>query len=207
MENLINILQNWISERYIDIFAAISGFVYIYFSIRQKIWLWPVGIITSTLFIVVFFKSKFYADMSLQMYYVVISFYGWYLWLYGRKEKNKKELAVSKMNLNQTLILSGITIAVFSLYSYILKNHTDSVLPFGDAFTTAISIAATWMLAKKKIENWLVWIVANSVSMSLYIYKEDLLETVLLTAVYAILSIVGYFQWKKKLSKPVYVEL
>ena len=75
----------WITEHWLEIFGALAGIIYVLLEIRQNIWLWPVGIVTSSVYIIVFFTSKFYADMSLQVYYLVISFYGWYAWSYGRR--------------------------------------------------------------------------------------------------------------------------
>jgi nicotinamide mononucleotide transporter len=151
----------------------------------------------SALYIVVFFQSKFYADMTLQFYYLGVSIYGWFSW----KEKAKqtgKELPIKKTNLRNVLILLPITIIVLFLYYYVLKNHTDSPLPFADSFTTALSITATWMLAKKMIEHWILWIIVDSVSAGLYFYKE-LYPTTVLFVIYTIMAVIGWIQWRKDL--------
>jgi len=191
-------LNNWLSQNYIEVLGAVSGLVYLYFSIRQIKWLWPLGIVTSVLYIYVFFVSKFYADMGLQVYYFFISFYGWYSWLYGKKENGNTKLTVQRAGTKRLFIMITITfILTFILAAFLIK-FTDSPLPYWDAFTTAASIPATWMLARKIIENWLFWIVIDTVSIGLYIYK-GLYPTVFLFIVYSTMAIIGYIKWNEEL--------
>lgn len=187
----------WVSNNYIELLGTVFGLLYILLSIKQNIWCWPAGLITSALYIYVFFATKFYADMSLQVYYLFVSIYGWYHWMYGAKNNKNDALKISKTNKKTALILLLITILLFSFISYVLINHTDSTIPYWDSFTTAASIVATWMLARKMIEHWLIWIVVDTVSLALYIYK-GLYPTVILFAVYTILAILGYIEWKQK---------
>lgn len=185
---------------YIEVFGAFTGLIYLYFEIEQKVWLWPLGVITSGFYIYIFFMSKFYADMSLQFYYLFISFYGWYHWLHGGNKQQKAKLQVSRITPQLTIYLSAITIAIFIVLEFVLIYFTDSPIPTGDAFTTALSITATWMLARKIIEHWYLWIIANTVSLGLYLYKE-LYPTSLLFFFNTIMSVVGYLQWKTKLQQ------
>ena len=189
----------WISNNYIELLGTIFGLLYILLSIKQNIWCWPAGLITSALYIYVFFSTKFYADMSLQVYYLFVSIYGWYHWMFGAKSKKQDDLKISKTSLKTALVLLLITILLFVLISYILVNYTDSTIPYWDSFTTAASVVATWMLARKMIEHWLIWIVVNTVSLGLYIYK-GLYPTVILFIVYTILAIIGYIEWKRKMT-------
>lgn len=188
----------WLGDHYIEVFGALAGIIYVFLEIRQSIWLWPVGLITSAVYVWVFFASKFYADMALQTYYVVISVYGWYWWLKGGKKYDSDSLPVTRLSMKLAGILLFIFLLLFAGIWYLLFNYTDSPVPVGDAFTTALSIVATWMLARKIIEHWLLWIVADFVSMGLYIYK-GLYPTVILFAVYTIMAIVGYREWRKTL--------
>ncbi|MEA4936653.1 MAG: nicotinamide riboside transporter PnuC [Paludibacter sp.] len=192
---------NYISQHYIEIAGAILSLIYLYLSIQQKIGLWIFGFLCSALYIVVFFSSKFYADMSLQFYYLGVSIYGWISWKSGKMHTGK-ELPVKNVNLKQTITLSVITIALFFLYYFILAKYTDSPLPKSDSFTTALSITATWMLAKKLIEHWMLWIVVDAVSAGLYFYKE-LYPTAILFIVYTIMAIAGLIQWRKDLKKNI----
>ena len=194
----------WISNNYIELLGLIFGLLYILLSIKQNIWCWPVGFITSALYIYVFFVTKFYADMGLQVYYLIVSVYGWYYWMFGAKSKKEDDLKISKMNIRLGIYLFLANLILFAVIAYILVNYTDSEVPYWDAFTTAASFVATWMLARKIIEHWIIWIIVDSVSLGLYIYK-GLYPTVILFAVYTVLAIFGYIEWKKELKKELSV--
>ncbi len=184
------------SDLFIEILGALTGLIYLYFSIRRSIWLWPWGIITSLLYVYVYFNAKFYADFSLQFYYLGISIYGWLYWTRGKKENQENSRPVVKANFRELLVFIVIIGFLTLLSGYALDNYTDSPLPYWDAFTTAGGIVATWMLARKYLEHWLFWIVIDLVSLGTYVYKE-LYPTVILFAAYTIMAIVGYYQWKK----------
>jgi len=190
----------WVVDHYIELLGTLFGLSYILFSIKQNIWCWPVGLISSVIYVVVFFGAKFYADMGLQLYYVFISIYGWYHWIYGGKTQNKQQLDVTQTSLKLGLLLFVVNIILFVIISFILINFTDSDIPYWDAFTTAASIIATWMLAQKKLEHWIIWVIVDIISLGLYLYK-GLYATVFLFAVYTILAFIGYSQWKKDLRK------
>ncbi|MDA3953885.1 MAG: nicotinamide riboside transporter PnuC [Bacteroidales bacterium] len=190
----------WISNNYIELLGLIFGLLYIVLSIKQNIWCWPIGFITSALYVYVFLVTKFYADMGLQVYYLLVSIYGWYNWMFGARSKIQDDLKISKINLKLGINLIIVTILLFGVIAFILVNYTDSEIPYWDSFTTAASFVATWMLAKKIIEHWIIWVVVDLVSLSLYIYK-GLYPTVILFAVYTILAILGFIEWKKELKK------
>lgn len=192
-------MLDWISANIVEVIGTLSGFIFLYFEIKQSKWLWPVGLFSAVMYIYVFFVAKFYADMGLQFYYVFISVYGWFHWSRS-KEQNAKELPV--VNLGRRLFLKLLLASLFSYIaiSFILVNYTDSPIPYWDSFTTALSIIATWMLAKKILEQWLVWVIVDAVSMGLYLYKE-LYPTAILFAFYTVLALYGYIQWKKDLVK------
>lgn len=187
--------MNWIADNIVEIIGTLSGLLFLYLEIKQNKWLWPVGLLTSVMYIYVFFVAKLYADMSLQFYYVFISIYGWILWSRG-KGQDEKELPVVSLHLNLGLKLLAASIVIYALIAFILVRFTDGSVPYWDAFTTALSIVATWMLARKILEQWLVWILVNSVSLGLYIYK-DLNFTAVLFFFYTTMAVVGYLQWKK----------
>ena len=190
----------WLQTHYIELLGAITGVIFLYLEIKQNIWLWPFGLLTSALYVFIFFTSKFYADMGLQFYYLVISVYGWWYWLYGGGGGRIHSLPISRLTARLAFKLLAITIAIFVVLVYVLINFTDSPVPYGDAFTTALSITATWMLARKILDMWWVWMVVNSVALGLYIYK-GLYPTSVLYFLYFSMSIVGYFQWKKSYLK------
>lgn len=189
----------YINGNYIEIIAMLLGLVSIVLQIRQSLWLWPVNIVMTSLYIIVFLNAKFYADMSLQVYYVIMSIYGWIYWFTGRKKlRNKKKLPIKPTGKRLWPTLAIISVLLFAGISYILVHYTDSPVPYGDAFTTALSFVATWMLARKLIEHWIIWIVVDAVSVGLYIYK-GLYPTMVLFIVLTILAFKGYKEWKSEM--------
>ena len=185
----------WIVDHYLEVLGVVFSLLYLLFSIRQNILLWPAGMIAAILYMVVFYQSKFYADMGLNGYYFLISIYGWLLWSKG-KSKGGEGLPVSRIRLKQGVLLALITLVAFAGIGFVLDRFTDSPVPYWDAFTTALSFTATWMLAKKIIEHWILWVIIDLVSMALYLYR-GLYPTLLLFAVYTKMAVIGYLQWKK----------
>ena len=208
------VIYNWITNNLIEVFGAVTGIIYVFLEIRQTIWLWPVGIITSAVYIWVFFTSKFYADMSLQGYYLVISILGWYWWAKGtghgaqssenmkegetgrRGELEKTELQVTRLRLRTGIILAIAFILLYTIMWFVLTRLTDSPVPVRDSFITSLSIVATWMLARKIYEHWYLWIVVNFVSAVLFLTR-GLFPTFILYIVYGIMSFAGLAAWKK----------
>jgi len=197
---MTEVFTTWIVGNKVELSGALLGILYIFFSIKQHILTWPVGLLTSVLYIIVFFKSGFYADMGLQFYYVFISIYGWYYWLKGGDKKEEEDLPVRKITRDVLVKSTLVTVLIYALILFILIRFTDSTVPFMDSFTTALSIIATWMLAKKYIEHWYIWIIVDSVSAGLYVYK-NLYPTVILFLIYTVMAIIGYFEWKKDYDK------
>jgi nicotinamide mononucleotide transporter len=194
---------DWIIQHYFELLASALGFIAIFLQIKQNVWYWFVSIIMVSMYIYIYIEAKLYADMSLQVYYLFISFYGWYAWLYGNtNDDQNKELRVSSSTKNLIRKLTGITIILFFAIAWFLIQFTNSDLPYWDSFTTALSFVATWMLARKKIENWLIWIVVDAVSVAIYIYK-GLYPTAVLFLFLTFLAIVGYRKWKKELDDSV----
>jgi nicotinamide mononucleotide transporter len=206
------IIFNWISNNFIEIFGAVTGIIFVFLEIRQTIWLWPVGLVTSAVYIWVFFTSKFYADMSLQGYYLVISCLGWYWWTRGKKRRLRSkatkfreaearewesgELQVTRLKLRTGIVLAIVFAFLYIIMWFVLTRLTDSPVPVRDSFITSLSIIATWMLARKIYEHWILWIVVNFVS-AVFFLTRGLYPTVILYTVYGIMSFVGLAAWKK----------
>lgn len=188
---------NWITSNWLELFGVVSTIVYLVLSIRQSIWLWPLGALSSAIYIAVYFANKFYADMGLQTYYLIISIYGFVVWL-AHKNREGRELAVSRTTARQWLVLGIITAAIWGALYAILTLFTDSPVPIGDSFTTALAITATWMLTRKMIEQWLVFIVADAVSVALY-FTRSMPLTAFLYIIYTTMAVVGYLKWRKEL--------
>jgi len=195
-------IYNWFFSNPIETVGTITGLIYLFLSIKQNIWCWIFGIISSFLYIIVFFNIKLYADMVLNFYYVIVGFYGWYHWLYGANSGKQGELSVSRLSKSLLLKLSVISVLSYVLVSFllikipVLINIPAAELPYFDAFTTVGAFVATWMMARKILENWLLWIVVDIIALGMYIYK-GIYGALVLFAVYSVMAIVGYIEWKK----------
>ncbi len=188
----------WIFDRSPEIIATITGLLYIIYSVERNILLWPYGIVSSAIFVYVCLQAGIYADMGLYAYYVLIGFYGWYHWHRGTADSDgNRILPVRKITLKQGLLLFFLTLGIYFILLYILKNYTTSTIPYWDSFTTAVSITATWMLTQKIMEHWILWIVVDSMTMGLYFYK-GLYPAITLYLVYTILAFTGYIEWNRE---------
>ena len=192
---MLSTVIRWIAENWMEVLATVLGLLYIIYSIKQNPVCWLFGILSSALYVFLTLKNGLYADMGLYVYYVLIGFYGWYEWIYGNPKDKSKNLEISSLNLRLTIILGIVALALFIGIALVLKKYTNSNVPYLDSFTTSLSIVATWMLARKILQHWIVWIVVDLVSIGLYFYKE-LYFTIILFAVYTLLAFSGYFKWK-----------
>ncbi len=192
------------TELVIEIIGAVIGLIYLYLEYKANVWLWPVGVVMSIFYVVIFFHSKFYADAAIYLYYIGANTYGLYQWTRSRKktivEKGiTTELPITHLPAKRILPLAFVTCVLWMILYGILRAVTDSPIPLGDAFTTAVSIVATWMLAQKYLEQWLLWIVVNIVSTILYFWK-GLYPTGVLFIVYVIVAVLGYLRWRKEMT-------
>lgn len=179
---------------WLELTGTLVGLIYLWLEYRASVWLWAANIVMPLIYIFVYYDSGFYADMGINVYYLVASLYGWIMWRQGRG--NGKELPISHTP-RREIALMGSVFAVLMLGIWlILINFTDSTVPLGDTFTTALSVVALYMLAKKYVEQWLVWIVVDVVCAALYIYK-GLCPTAILYLLYSVVAWFGYRRWLK----------
>jgi nicotinamide mononucleotide transporter len=190
-------MSAWLIDNYIELLGALLSILYLFLSIRQNILLWPIGILSAVLYMIVFFQTKFYADMGLNAYYFIISIYGWITWGNARSGKGT-DLPVMRVGAARGGVLLLIVLILFLGIGTLLDNHTDSPIPYWDAFTTAGSIVATWMLTKKIIEHWILWVIIDIVSLGLYLHR-GLFPTAVLFAIYTTMALLGYIQWRRSM--------
>lgn len=190
-------ILDYIKTNWIEVVGAVLSLIYLYLSIKEKISLWIFGFLSSAFYIIVFFDAKFYADMSLQFYYLGVSVYGWFYWRNGNLN-NDAILETTNIGRKLASKLTLISIPIFFVYYVILAKFTDSPIPISDSIVGMLSIIGTWMLAKKLIENWLIWIAADTLATGLFFYK-GLYITAILFIIYTGMAIYGYIQWKKNL--------
>jgi len=193
---ILQLQQNWL-----ELTAVLASFVYLYCSIKQYISLWIWGTLSSCLYVYVFYQTHFYAGAFLQIYYIAISIYGYLYWYLKKDDKeDNQQLNIKHAGAKISILLIGIISILTLIVGYILKHYTDSYVPFSDAFTFAGGLVATWMLARKYLEHWLFWLVIDCFSVALY-SLQHLYLTAILYAVYFIMAIVGYVEWKKSIKK------
>lgn len=179
----------------IEVGGLISGVVYVILAARENVWCWPVGLVNVILFIFLNFEAKLYADVGLQGVYLLLTVYGWYNWL-KKTDDTGNHLPITRTSGTEWLVIAIFTIAATIILSVLLSRYTDTNVPRWDSFVTALSLAATWMVAVKKLENWLVWIFTDLLYIALYYYKNLYLLAVLF-AVYVVIAVQGYFYWRK----------
>lgn len=178
----------------IEIIGAVIGLLYLFFEYRASRWLWPVGVLMPLFYVWIFFQSKFYADMGINVYYFFASIYGWIRW---NREKNQGTgLPITHTPKRLMLPLAVIGLSLFALIALILHRYTDSPVVVGDSLTTALSILGMWMLAQKHVEQWWLWFVVNIISCGLYLWK-GLYPTAALFAIYSVISVFGYYKWRR----------
>ena len=181
-----------------EVLAVVFGIVSVYLSSREHIWSWPTALVNVGLYFVVFYEAKLYADMGLQVVYFGLSLYGWYEWLYGGA--NRTELHVSRTTrpLGVRLLVIGVVCA--AVLGTLLARFTDAALPYVDSATTSTSLVAQWMMTRKILENWAVWMAVDVVYVGMFIYKHLYLTAGLYT-VFFVLAVMGYVQWKRSLAE------
>jgi nicotinamide mononucleotide transporter len=180
-----------------EILGFVTGAACVLLAVREHVWTWPVGIANNIFFLVLFWETKLYADSLLQIFYIVVSIYGWWHWKHGGD--SRFGAPVQRLNVNSTIMSTLATIAGSGILFFILRRYTDSTVPLGDAVTTALSLTAQWMLGRKLIENWWLWIMADIIYVGLYAYKS-LYLTALLYLIFIAMCLAGLLRWQKSLS-------
>jgi nicotinamide mononucleotide transporter len=182
---------------WMEIAAFVIALAMVGCNIREIHWGWPLAVISSLMYVAVFWRSRLYGDASLQIFFAVVAGWGWYQWLRGvRPDGSALHVArLGPTGLARMVLACALLWPATGLF---LKTFTDTDVPWWDGFTTALSVVGQFLLGRKYIENWLVWIVVNVVSVGLFIYK-GLWLTTLLYAVFILLSVVGYRAWKARL--------
>lgn len=178
----------------LEVSAVVFGIISVYLSTRENIWSWPTAIVNVSLYSLVFYEAKLYADMGLQVVYLVLSVYGWYVWRFGGE--NRTELHVTRAPLSLLATAAIDAIAFAALLGFLLARSTDAGFPYLDSATTATSLVAQFMMTRKILENWLIWIAVDVVYVGMFIYKQ-LYLTAGLYAVFFVLAVFGYRSWKR----------
>ena len=180
----------------LQIVGTLLGLLYLWLEYKANIWVWIVGAIMPMVHGVLYLQSGIYADAAMQLYYVAAGIYGLFVWLRGEKRSEKR---VDIQYTPKPWIFSLVAVYVvlhISLY-FLLTEFTDSRVPLFDSMSTALSIVAMWMLSRKLVEQWLVWLVVDMISVGLYLYK-GIPITAMLYMLYCALAVAGYMRWRKQ---------
>ncbi|MDQ7948729.1 MAG: nicotinamide riboside transporter PnuC [Pedobacter sp.] len=198
------LLANAFTESIIQFFTAttalewcgvVTGLACVWLAAKNNILNWPIACVSVIIYIFIFFEGKLYADAALQLYFLGMNLYGWYYWRRARTqaEKERKVAVVKKAE----ALWAFIAIVVFTLlFGYTLYQKTDAAFPFIDSFCTACSVVAQVFLARKVLQNWLIWIFVDVIYVGVYFSKE-LYATGIMYFIYIVIAIIGYLDWKK----------
>lgn len=196
---IIHTIIAYIQQNWLEVLGIITSLLCIWLNTRQNTWGWFWSIICSSIYAVIYWQYRLYSDMELQGIFIILSLYGWYQWVYGTKEQTTLQVSRMPLKLVPSCLLFFFIFSVASGYYH--ANATNASLPYLDSTLTAISLIAVWMTAKKYIENWILWIVADIVYTGMYLSKQ-LVGTSILYFLILLLAFKGYFDWKKSIPQP-----
>ncbi|RZJ25191.1 MAG: nicotinamide riboside transporter PnuC [Haliea sp.] len=181
-----------------ELVAVCIALVMVGCNIREIHWGWPLAAISSVMYFMLFWRSRIYGDAALQVAFAVLALWGWAQWLRGVRPDGSA-LKVARLSRNGVLLVVAACAVLWPAIGLFLKTYTDTDVPWWDAFPTAVSLVGQFLLARKYIENWAVWIAVNIVSVGLFAYK-GLWLTVGLYTVFIVLSVVGWRAWRARLA-------
>lgn len=185
----------------LEIVAVIFGFLSVWYSKQNKIWVFPTGMISTVIFVYLLLKWGLLGDMMINVYYFIMSVYGWYIWT--RKVDKTHVTPISFTSLKEKKIAIAIFLAtlIFVIIIYKTFDKWTSWVAYVDTITTAIFFVGMWLMAKRKIENWIFWIIGDIISVPLYFYKGFTFTSFQYFG-FTFIAIFGYLTWKKHLDNP-----
>ena len=176
-----------------EVLAVVLAVAYLVLAIRQNIWCWAAAAVSTVLYLFIMFQSRLYMESVLQLFYLVMAVYGWYSW--SHPAKGESELKVTTWPLRLHLFAIASVLVLVYISGDLLARYSDAALPHLDSFTTWGAIVATFMVARKVLENWLYWFVIDAVSIGLYL-NRDLFFTAALFGAYLVMIVIGYRSWR-----------
>jgi len=195
IEGFVNGLQQM---TWLEGIAVFFGVASVYYSMKENIWVYPTGIISTLIYVWICLQVGLYADMGINAYYFSMSIYGWYVW--SRPTNEGKALPVTWLNRKGIVESVLLFLASYTVLAFVLLHFTDSDVPFIDSFTTASAFVGMYLMAKKKVENWIAWIITDLVSVPLYFYK-GLILTSFQFLFFTVLAVMGLIAWIRSARK------
>jgi nicotinamide mononucleotide transporter len=181
---------------YDEILGTLFGLLSVILTVRQSVWCWPTGLVSVVFVALTACRTQLYAQAGLQVFFFVVSIYGWYEWTHPGK--GRQELPVTRTPRVQAVLLTALTGVAAGVLVWLLARHTDDALPLLDSVTTAMSLAAQWMLARKLLESWLVWIAVDVLSIGMFLAR-GIYPYAFLYLGFLVLATAGYREWMKSL--------
>ena len=185
----------------LEIIAVFFGFLSVWFSKNNNILVFPTGMINTSIFVYLLLKWSLLGDMIINAYYFIMSIYGWYFWLKGTNNTVSPISKVSNKDI-RIVVLLFISSSVFVSLVYTFFDKWETIVSYIDILTTAIFFAAMWLMAKRKVESWIFWIVGNIISVPLYLHK-GLAFTSIQYFIFTVIAIAGYIKWKELYNKQI----
>jgi len=202
MSSLLDSIYNGLVQTtWIEAIAVISGIVSVWYSRKENILVFPTGLLNTTIYIYLSLKGHLLGEASVNLYYTIMSLYGWYLWT--RKNQNNQELILQITNSNtkeriqQFLFFAGVYATIYFALVYLKQSFAPEAIPWADALASASAYTAMWLMAKKKVESWFWWVLTNIASIPLYFIKGYTFTSVQFI-VLLILAIAGWIEWSRK---------
>ncbi len=186
-----------LNMHWLEAMGLVSGLICVYFLIKENVLTWMFGILYVLISFVIFYDAKLYADLILHIFFLVMNIYGWYYWVYG---KSDDEVEIPVTNTAAPVLLITLVLSIIGIFisGQLLSRFTDADLAYWDSTTSILSVAGMWLSARKKVENWIFWLVVNILATGIYIYKE-LYFYAILYFIYIFLAIAGYRAWKRSM--------
>jgi nicotinamide mononucleotide transporter len=185
---------DWLAKNWIELAGSTMAALCVFFYIKENVWSWPTGLVQTVFYTWIFFDAKLYSDFILQLINIVLIIYGWYYWVHP--PVNKVVLPITRMKLREAGVWVAVTIIGTVAVGYLMKTYTDAALPYWDAAIAVMSLIAQYLIARKVLENWLIWIVVDIVAIGVY-YAKDLRLTSGLYAVFLVMATLGFLAWRK----------
>lgn len=185
----------------LEIIAVCFGFLSVWFSKNNNILVFPTGMINTSIFVYLLLKWSLLGDMIINAYYFIMSIYGWYFWLKGTNNTVSPISKVSNIDI-RIVVLLFISSSIFVSLVYTFFDKWETFISYVDILTTAIFFAAMWLMAKRKVESWIFWIVGNIISVPLYLHK-GLAFTSIQYFIFTVIAIAGYIKWKELYNKQI----
>ena len=195
---LRNIWQGLTTATPLDQVNFVLGVVGVWLMIRRTLWAFPVGLIAVAVQGGLFFQTRFYADAALQVFFFATLAWGWWHWVQARGAA--PELPVTTLSWRSRAVTLALAVGATVGWALVLERWTDAIMPWRDAFIAAFQVAAQVLQARKKLENWSLWIVANTVAVASY-WRADMAYTAFLFGIYLVMAVAGHAAWQRTLRR------